>query len=702
MISGSDCPEHLKRVKFLIPRRPTVMTALPYLGGQVLVLALWLQCVLENEFLAGVCVSQTVWMQFVGALGTVRQTVNGPVGEVSFAVTLGLAFVVSSLMSLIALSVVILRRNRQIVSGWARLMTVCALWTGPLAAWLGLWIVGEIGQFAMVQSLLLVILDATLALTLAGWMFCVWETAAHDPVQNGDRMRSRAWLSVAALVTGYTVLFTVLNWGLWFNLRIPHGDSAMYEEHLWNLTHGRGFRSYLDQGLFLGEHIQVIHVLLLPAYLCWPSHLLLELCESLALALGAVPVFLLALRASGSSRAGVLMALAYLFYFPVHYLDVSIDFKTFRPIAFGVPCLLWALAAMESRRWVSMTVCLVLALASKEDFAIVIAPLGLCLAGTSGWRAFKGREQDAWRPVAAGLLMCLLASTYLWLAVKILIPWFRDGETVHYARYFSAFGETPSEIVWKMVTSPGLLVTHLLTVGSVIYFVQMLLPIGFPWRSFGRLVVGAPLFALLCLNELAQQTPGPVHHFHAPLVPIVIWSACATLTLRPSAQPATDEMSRAVSGARWAASCAIATAMLFSFSPASLRFWDHGRVTYWRNAYVPDERARQFEKILPLIPQNARVASTDFVHPRFTHCERSYDYSNYPRKVADYLPKVPDDTEYIVIDTRHPYSEVREPTEVRELRLEPENWELLPDSTNGYFIVLQRKQEPNSLPSEPD
>ena len=53
----------------------------------------------------------------------------------------------------------------------------------------------------------------------------------------------------------------------------------------------KDFRSYLDQGLFWGEHIQFIHLLLLPVYLLWPSHLLLEFCETAALAIGAIPLY---------------------------------------------------------------------------------------------------------------------------------------------------------------------------------------------------------------------------------------------------------------------------------------------------------------------------------------------------------------------------------------------------------------------------
>src|SRR6185369_12307900 len=110
-------------------------------------------------------------------------------------------------------------------------------------------------------------------------------------------------------------------------------------------------------------------------------------------------------------------------------------------------------------------------------------------------------------------------------------------------------------------------------------------------------------------------------------------------------------------------------------------FWDpHARI-YWKNLYVPGERSRQFPAAFALIPSESRVASTDYIHPRFTHHARSYDYSHY-------RPEVPQDCDYIAIDTRHPYSEISRPEQVKEYRDDPEHWELLEDRTNGYFIVL--------------
>jgi hypothetical protein len=295
--------------------------------------------------------------------------------------------------------------------------------------------------------------------------------------------------------------------------------------------------------------------------------------------------------------------------------------------------------------------------------------------------------------------MGVFGVVYLWLTLNVVFPWFREGATIHYVNYFEKFGETPSEIVINLVTNPRLVFDQLFTVSAAVYALRLLVPLGFlPLLSPGRLLAGVPLFVLLCLNDLAMQFPAPVHHFHAPLVPFLFWAAATALgTNRLFGTRQSDGSTRA----RFACACALLTGVFMTLTPFGVQFWDPGSSRYWRTLYVPGERARQFAKIEHLIPLSARVASTDFVHPRYTHCERSYDYSKYLRKVADYEDRVPPDTDYIVIDVEHPYhtpEEIvalrRDPyAAVRELRQEPEKWELLPDETGGYFVVLKRKEE---------
>ena len=104
------------------------------------------------------------------------------------------------------------------------------------------------------------------------------------------------------------------------------------------------------------------------------------------------------------------------------------------------------------------------------------------------------------------------------------------------------------------------------------------------------------------------------------------------------------------------------------------------------------ERAAMADRVVEQIPPTARVASTDYIHTRLTHCQRSYDYSGYVRAVNNYQKGVPPDTDYIVIDTGHRYSEIRRPEDVPELQADDPEWLLLPDTTNGHFLVLERRK----------
>jgi uncharacterized membrane protein len=608
------------------------------------------------------------------------------------------------------------------------------IWWYVLDAWEWLRIVAAVAGLSNAYSLL----SATPQMWLAGCLACwltTWFTLGcsirvansgetqPSEIKGVDSVRQvtvgsmtssdlnprcvyRLWLACGI----YAVVFTTMNWRLYFNLFVPHGDSAMYEEHLWNLLHGKGFRSYLDQGLFFGEHIQFVHLFLIPLYLIWPSHLMLEACSSTALACGAFPVYWMARRHTSSDRTALAAAVAYLLYFPMQFLDIEIDLKTFRPESFGIPLLLLTLDQLDRRSLAGTLIGIAACLTVKEDYAIVFGPLGV-------WIAF-GQMTIADRQIAgqsipdrfssfkfrliSGMSLCVFSVAYLWLATRKIMPWFRSGAEVHFASYFARFGKTPEEILRTMVTHPGLLFDALVTADTAMYAIALLAPLAFlPLLSPSRLAVGLPLFCVLCLNEL-KGSRTPQHQFHAPLVAIIFWSLAAALPRAMAllgnacnrfglnGNGVEQRNSAIVGNLVWTS--ALATGLFFSLSPLGLMFWDANSNWSWRQLYGPTHRAEMFARISDLIPQSARVASTDFIHPRYTHHERSYDYSDYQRKVSGEGKRIPDDTDYIVIDTDHRYSRIKLADEVPEFRDHPEQWELLPDKTEGCFIVLKRKK----------
>jgi len=718
-------------------KQPSLLPAVSCLLLGTGLTTLSLQTVFTDATTAKGLISKEIWQHTVRALGGSFTRASGGqiVAEIDLA-TLFWGGLVLAGLSWFAGAWWISRRRQQPFSRGLAQWGLCGwLWWLVPGAWEALRLVAFLTGLSSLEALLLATPSLWYALMLAGWLstFLTLSGKRLDSAKAEFRVENRHVPASVWLTAGlYVIVFTAMNWQLYRGLLVPHGDSAMYEEHLWNLTHGKGFRSYLDQGLFLGEHLQVIHLALIPLHLIWPSHLLLELCESLALASGAIPIFWLARRHTGSKKTACLLAVAYLLYFPTQFLDIAIDLKTFRPISFGVPVLLFALDQLERGRSRSMALLLLLALSAKEDMAIIIAPLGLWIAvrrvrfrdflpaiksaavkGEQGsLRAvLHGQHPPAtqWEPRPPknselfGLTIAALNTVYLWLAVKEFIPWFRDGKQVHYLSYFRKFGESFGEIVQNIFTDPGLLFGELVTANTVIYTFLILLPLGFlPMLSPGRLAVGLPLFGLLCLNEIAQD---PRHHFHAPLIPVVFWAAAAGLGNVGSVwhrvmtkwgnSKRDNSSSGQLTAKAWAAhfvwTGAFATGLFFSLGPLGRNFWDPGTTFHWRKLYVPGKRAEMFDRIYDQIPPESCVASTDFVHPRFTHHERSYDYSQFPREVNNNQPGAPPDSDYIVIDTQHRYSKIKVPEQIPEYREHLDQWERLPDTTEGYFIVLKRK-----------
>ena len=634
---------------------------------------------------------------------------------------------------------------------WQQALQVTGLVSLLSLLWLVLWLMSEVMPGTIAAELLYLAPGLWLAVFLASVVIAGTtstgmnraeavttkpEAAEH---QRWSWIPQNRWSCCLAIVTCVWIGISFwMNERLYAGLWIPHGDSAMYEEHLWNVWHGKGFRSYLDQGLFLGEHIQVIHLLLLPIHVLWPSVLMMELAESVALGICVVPIYSMAVRYSGSRAAGMWLGLTWLLFFPMHFLDIAIDIKTLRPGCYGLPFLFWAIDLAERRRLRGATICFLIALSAQEDFALIIGPVGFVLWLTSGeqngllppgWDAKFERRFQWW-----SLGVALFAVVYVLAVVLVVIPWFRSGVPVHYSRYFGDLGSSPGDLVRTTVREPFKVLAQFLQLRTLLYVLVFAAPMGFLMlRSPVRLIAGASTFVMLSLIQLGnantvpdsatagddamarvtqsadvggvQLPPIPYHHFHAPLLPVLFWAAAAGLgprRVKPALRASfprlwLERFATAISSvrpnvlARFAFACAALSAVTGSMMPCGAGFWSKESRTGFSRLFVPGPRAEQFAKLAPLLPLTARIASTDYVHTRLTHCERSYDYSDYLRAVNDYQPGVPPDTDLIVIDTQHPYSAIRTVDQVRELQTEPDQWKVWQDITDGYFIVLERR-----------
>jgi uncharacterized membrane protein len=453
---------------------------------------------------------------------------------------------------------------------------------------------------------------------------------------NPSRL-SRDFRIVVLAATIYAIVMGTLGILQYQALRVPHGDSGMYEEHLWNFLHGKGFRSQIDDGrLFLGEHPQIIHLALIPIYVLWPTLETLQVVETVCLAGGAIAIFLLA-RTMKIPEAGLGVGIAYLLYFPLQHLNLEASWKTFRPEAFGVPLLFGMIWAMENRRWRIASLFLIATLCSKEDYGITTACLGAWLAAMSLWRRPIDREGLLW-----GSVWSIVSVGLVFAAVQWIIPYFR-GDIPHFARYFDGLGTGPIEMASKLMTEPMLFAERLSTPANGWFIVLMIGPLLFvPLASPTRLAITLPTFAYLMLSS----RPGlatPWFHFQAPLIPILFWATLAGIKHLSRWLPA--------SGLAWsiAAACLI-SGFVYGRSPLASRFYDPaygsprkvwaGQTlfeplgSYFRDVYLPDDRSRHFAEVMKVVKPTDRVAATDYARTRFTHFAAAYTYPEYRGNVT--------------------------------------------------------------------
>ena len=105
---------------------------------------------------------------------------------------------------------------------------------------------------------------------------------------------------------------------------------------VWSTAHGHPLRMtslHGDQISRLAAHVDPILVLFAPLWWLWPSPHLLLAVQAVVIALGAVPVFLLARKHLASPRAALGFALAYLLYPATGWLTLN----EFHPVALATP-----------------------------------------------------------------------------------------------------------------------------------------------------------------------------------------------------------------------------------------------------------------------------------------------------------------------------------------------------------------------------
>ena len=310
---------------------------------------------------------------------------------------------------------------------------------------------------------------------------------------------------IAAYAAGFAAL-SALRHDAYATGRFDLGNMV---QAVWSTAHGHPLRMtdvHGDQISRLAAHVDPILVLFAPLWRLWPSPQLLLVVQALVVALGALPVFLLARKHLRSARAGLGFALAYLLYPATGWLTLN----EFHPVALATSFLLFAFWYLDEDRLVPFALFAVAAAACKEEIALVVAGFGI-------WYALGRRR---W---AAGAVITAVAGVWAAIAIAVVIPHYNAGaESDFYGRY-SEVGGSAGGILKTTVTHPLRIAEAAFSSRDLHYLLQLVAPLaGLCLLAPLVLVAALPELAINLLSSTTTQTSIHFHYTAGLISPLVI------------------------------------------------------------------------------------------------------------------------------------------------------------------------------------
>jgi uncharacterized membrane protein len=323
--------------------------------------------------------------------------------------------------------------------------------------------------------------------------------------------RASRWTKMLVLaIASYGVSFSILTILRVYALSAFAYDLGVYNQSLYSTIFNRRFFYYTadlsanPSGSIFGVHFSPILILLLIPYAFVPSMFTLTVIQTWALALSAVPVFLLGKRVLRSEPIAFALALAYL----LHPATQGVNWYDFHPQAFLPLALLAGLYFLEIGKWKYFVASMVFALLTIEMAAFLVAAVAVGSLGSlwvSTRRTGHAGNRKEWRILLALLPLCI-AWEFLGRVVILTI----NPQNVYYvggSGFWGVLG-APSilDIPAKVLTSPATAFAALSYdyVLKLWYLFALFAPVLFlPFRSVRALIYCSP-WLVACLFSNSQ------------------------------------------------------------------------------------------------------------------------------------------------------------------------------------------------------
>ncbi|PZM78410.1 MAG: hypothetical protein DKM50_11555 [Candidatus Margulisiibacteriota bacterium] len=397
-----------------------------------------------------------------------------------------------------------------------------------------------------------------------------------------------------ALFVAYVLIFTVLSFLRFDTHKTYLNDLGNMDQAVWSTLHGKFLhQSNTADGLLLtrfNEHFDPVLLVFVPFYFIWASPLWLLFFQTLAIAVGAIPLYLLAKKRLSPFFAVLLTAC----YFLYPALE-NANLYDFHPIVLAVPVISFMIWAIIEERMKLFWILAILLLLIKEEMPLTLVGMGMYLLTRKKYMQ--------------GFAAVFLGAIAFVLVMKVIIPSFSPlhehpllagGSNLYGSGYVSRFawlGTSLGEILHTLFARPMYVLKTLCTQdrGSYLMFLGfplMLLPFFTP-----VLLISIPTIAINLLDSTEMMHSLFFYH-SAVVAPVFFLGAVMVLEKIKYRKP---QWSYPVLTGIVGISLIIhLTQGLLPYSVAPLR--------YYLQDFYPQQHYKEVAVIKKIIPPDASVS----------------------------------------------------------------------------------------------
>lgn len=393
-------------------------------------------------------------------------------------------------------------------------------------------------------------------------------------------------------------------WAIWAHQRFATFgyDTGQYDQLFSTTLHGRWLAAPSqgnpqNWGDLAGSHADFVIFPLLPVYALHPRATTLLAMQAVLVGTAAVPLYLFARRWL-STHWSLVMAIAWLGYAPMH----TGQLYGLHTQIFGAPFVVWAIFAVEHRRWVLYWTFFLLAISCREDVPMGLAAMGVVLA-LSGHR-FK-----------TGLATAALSVIYFFIIRFMVMP--SSGFANLYGG-LAAFGAKGfGAIIQTLISNPVFAAKSLVTPEKLRFFLQMVAPLAFlPVRRPALWLALVPAAILTLFTTDYGPTISISFQYIFNWSPYVFAAAVVALSL--FGQTAEGVLRQRAAALTVLCATFMASLLWGAWAPSGTLIGGFGEAPLARPSAADAQREKDLETLMARIPPDASVCTADRIQSHTT------------------------------------------------------------------------------------